>query len=305
MEGRAGNRGRLIARSTVPMTDTPYEDGYWTSADGLKLHYRDYPGSSGRPPLICLPGLTRNARDFEELATTFAGDWRVICVENRGRGESEYASDSSTYNPGQYVQDLLALLEDQAIERFVSVGTSLGGLMTFVLAATSPGRLAGAVINDIGPVIEASGLERITDYVGQGRNFPTWMHAARALEETMPDAYPRFEMADWVALAKRLMVVSSNNRIVFDYDMRIAEPFSEAENAAPADMWPMLEALKDVPLLLVRGAVSDILSADTYEQMLARLPLAEGVVVDDVGHAPLLTEAEAIAGMRRMLDKVG
>ena len=288
------------------MTETSsFTDGYWTSEDGLKLHYRDYAGGEGKPPLVCLPGLTRNARDFEELASAFAGDWRVICIENRGRGDSEYSPDSSTYNPAQYVQDLMVLLDEQGIDRFVSVGTSLGGLMTFLLAATSPGRLAGAVINDIGPVIEASGLERIKDYVGQGRNFPTWMHAARALEETMPDAYPRFEMADWLALAKRLMTLSSNNRIVFDYDMRIAEPLSaEAANAAPPDMWPMLDALKQVPVLLVRGAVSDILSPETHAAMLDRLPLAEGVVVDDVGHAPLLTEPEVVEGLRQMLAKV-
>ena len=288
------------------MTETSsFTDGYWTSEDGLKLHYRDYAGGEGKPPLVCLPGLTRNARDFEELASAFAGDWRVICIENRGRGDSEYSPDPSTYNPAQYVQDLMALLDEQGIDRFVSVGTSLGGLMTFLLAATSPGRLAGAVINDIGPVIEASGLERIKDYVGQGRNFPTWMHAARALEETMPDAYPRFEMADWLALAKRLMTLSSNNRIVFDYDMRIAEPLSaEAANAAPTDMWPMLDALKEVPVLLVRGAVSDILSPETHAAMLDRLPLAEGVVVDDVGHAPLLTEPEVVEGLRQMLAKV-
>ena len=288
------------------MTETSsFTDGYWTSEDGLKLHYRDYAGGEGKPPLVCLPGLTRNARDFEELASAFAGDWRVICIENRGRGDSEYSPDPSTYNPAQYVQDLMALLDEQGIDRFVSVGTSLGGLMTFLLAAISPGRLAGAVINDIGPVIEASGLERIKDYVGQGRNFPTWMHAARALEETMPDAYPRFEMADWLALAKRLMTLSSNNRIVFDYDMRIAEPLSaEAANAAPTDMWPMLDALKEVPVLLVRGAVSDILSPETHAAMLDRLPLAEGVVVDDVGHAPLLTEPEVVEGLRQMLAKV-
>ena len=288
------------------MTETSsFTDGYWTSEDGLKLHYRDYAGGEGKPPLVCLPGLTRNARDFEELASAFAGDWRVICIENRGRGDSEYSPDPSTYNPAQYVQDLMVLLDEQGIDRFVSVGTSLGGLMTFLLAATSPGRLAGAVINDIGPVIEASGLERIKDYVGQGRNFPTWMHAARALEETMPDAYPRFEMADWLALAKRLMTLSSNNRIVFDYDMRIAEPLSaEAANAAPPDMWPMLDALKQVPVLLVRGAVSDILSPETHAAMLDRLPLAEGVVVDDVGHAPLLTEPEVVEGLRQMLAKV-
>ena len=161
-----------------------YSDGYWTSNDGLTLHYRDYAGSKSRPPIICIPGLTRNARDFEHVAKRLAGDWRVICVELRGRGESAYAKDPATYNPVQYVQDVTALLDELAIDRFVSIGTSMGGLMTIIMGYTMPGRIAGCLLNDIGPEVETTGLDRIMDYLGQGRTFPTWMHAARAVEET-------------------------------------------------------------------------------------------------------------------------
>ena len=138
--------------------DTSYADRYWTSPDGLKLHFRDYPGSNERPPLLCMHGLTRNSRDFADLADRVAGTWRVIVPEMRGRGMSEYASDSATYNPLQYVQDVSALLEQEGIERFVAVGTSLGGLMTMLLAAIDPSRIAGAVLNDIAPEISPGGI---------------------------------------------------------------------------------------------------------------------------------------------------
>ena len=147
---------------------TAYADRFWTSRDGLKLHYREYVGREDRPPVICLPGLTRNARDFETLAERLAGEWRVLCPENRGRGDSAYAKDSATYNPLQYVQDLGALFEEAGIERFVAIGTSLGGLLTMIMAMTTPEKLAGAVLNDIGPEINPEGLERIRGYVGQG-----------------------------------------------------------------------------------------------------------------------------------------
>src|SRR5690606_6198423 len=155
------------------------------------------------------------------LARRFAGAWRVVCPEMRGRGDSAYAKDSATYNPHQYVDDVNHLLDEAGIARYVAIGTSLGGLMTMILAMNAPERIARAVINGVGAVLEPEGLARIGGYVGQGRSFPTWMHAARAIEETQGAAYPRFGIDDWLAMAKRLMVLSSNGRIVFDYDMKI------------------------------------------------------------------------------------
>ena len=284
---------------------THFTDSYWTSRDALRLHYRDYAGRDDRPPVICLPGLTRNARDFENLAARLAGDWRVICVELRGRGDSAYAKDSASYNPMQYVDDVIALLEDQQIDRFISIGTSLGGLLTMLVASLHPGRLAGAVINDAGAVMEQAGVERIRDYVGQGRSFPTWMHAARAVEETQGAAFPDNEIADWLAFAKRTMVLGSNGRIVFDYDMKIAEPFATMDFTPPADPWPAIAGLKQVPVLFLRGALSDILSAQTLAGMLERLPMAEAVTVERVGHAPSLDEPVADAAIARFLAKLG
>ena len=282
-----------------------WTDATWTSPDGLKLHYRDYPGNGDRPPVLCLPGLTRNARDFEGLAGRVAGTWRVLCPDMRGRGDSQYAKDSATYNPLQYVQDVAALVSQAGLERFVIIGTSLGGLMTMAMAMTMRDRMAAVVLNDIGPVIDEDGLERIRGYVGQGRSFPTWMHAARALEEAHSGAYPDFAIADWLVMAKRIMTLSSNGRIVFDYDMKIAEPFAEAENVTGIDLWPGLEALDGRPALFLRGGLSDILSPETLAEMGRRVAGAECVTVPRVGHAPTLDEPECIAAIDRLLARVG
>ncbi len=281
-----------------------FADCFWSSRDGLKLHYRDYPGRADRPPLLCLPGLTRNARDFEDLAASLSGEWRVLCPEMRGRGDSAYAKDSASYNPLQYADDLDLLFEAAGIARFVAIGTSLGGLLTMLLAMKNPERIAGAVLNDIGPEIEEAGLARIRGYVGQGRSFATWMHAARAMEETQALAFPDFETADWLAMAKRVMALSGNGRIVFDYDMKIAEPFAGPAATAGPDLWPGIAALRGRPLLFLRGALSDILGAGTLERMVAAAPDAEAVTIPRVGHAPTLDEPDARAAIARLLARL-
>ena len=285
-------------------TDIGWDDGRWHSADGLSLHYRDHAGPADRPAILCLPGLTRNARDFEPLAECFAGQWRVIAVDFRGRGDSDYARDTSTYVPATYVADMLALLDQLGLERVVTVGTSLGGIVSVLLANARPQAIAGMVINDIGPVIEAKGLERIRDYVGQGRSFPTWMHAARALAESQGPTFPQASITDWLAMAKRCMVVGSNGRIHFDYDMKIAEPFATADGASNADLWPAFRALAGRPVTLLRGGLSDVLTGETFARMGGELAGADSVTVPNVGHAPVLTEPAAAAAIDRLLARV-
>lgn len=281
-----------------------YSDGYWTVPDGLKLHYRDYAGPSDRPPILCLPGLTRNARDFEPVAQALAGQWRLICVELRGRGESDYAKDPSTYTPIQYLADIEALLAEAGITRFVAMGTSLGGLLTMLLAATGPERIAGAVLNDIGPAIEPAGLDRIREYVGQGRSYPTWMHAARSLKEQSGKLFPDYAISDWLTMAKRLMAVGGNGRIVFDYDMKIAEPFNTPEPAQPVDLWPAWRALAGRPTLVVRGGLSDILSAATLKRMVKENPGTEALTLKRVGHTPTLGEPTVQAAIGQLLARI-
>lgn len=281
-----------------------YEDRYWWSADGLRLHFRDYPGREDRPPLLCIPGLTRNARDFEALADRLAGEWRVVCVELRGRGESAYAKDPMSYVPLVYLQDLLKLVDELAVNRFVGIGTSLGGLMLMLVAATRRGCLAGALINDIGPDIAEPGLERIRRNVGSGTQHPTWVHAARAVAEVQGMIYPKYRLKDWLRLAKRLYRLNSQGRIVLDYDQRIAEPFRAPGGEAGVDLWPAFEALGDVPLTLLRGALSDLLTPETALAMQDRLPQLDLVTVPGVGHAPTLEEPDSVAALDRLLDRV-
>lgn len=286
-------------------TDRRWADRYWESADGLRLHYRDYAGDGNKAPVLCMHGLTRNARDFAELAERISPSRRVIVPEMRGRGMSDYAKDSATYNPAQYAADVELLLAEQGIERFVAIGTSLGGLMTMLMAAGRPGRITGAVLNDVGPVVEPGGIEAIKGYVGQGRSFQTWMQAARALKEAHGDAHPAFAIEDWLAMAKRVMVLGQGGRISYDYDMAIAEPFNAAPgNAAPPDLWLAFEALAGVPVVLVRGAASNILSAKTAARMQARNRLLVQVCVAETGHAPLLTEPEVLAEIDALLDRI-
>ena len=282
-----------------------YEDRYWTSSDGLNLHYRNYPGPDGgtKLPVLCMHGLTRNARDFGALAEELSATRRVIVTEMRGRGMSDYAPDSDTYSPVTYVGDVEKLLAEEGIARFAVVGTSMGGLMTMLMAAREPGRMSAVVMNDIGPEVDAAGLARISGYVGQGRSYPTWVHAARGLAEAHEAAFPDYDLDQWLEMAKRTMVVSQSGRIVFDYDMAIAEPFAKPGNAAPPNLWLAFEALRDVPMLLVRGGLSDLLSAETVRQMGLRNPAMRTVIVPRVGHAPTLDEPEVRAAIAALFDR--
>jgi|SRR5687768_10001106 len=282
-----------------------WSDGYWTSSDGLRLHYRDYAGSAARPPLLCIPGLTRNARDFEGVAERLKGEWRLICVELRGRGQSDYARDPMTYAPPTYWQDLEALIAELGLERFVPFGTSLGGLITMLLALADKKRLAGALLNDIGPVLETQGLDHIRSYVGRSHSWPTWLHAARFLCDAQRDRYPDWKMDHWLVYAKRLCKLTPEGRIVFDYDMRIAEPFRQPGGDTGFDLWSAFAALKDVPSLVVHGGISDLLSRETVERMVAENPAMEAATVPNVGHAPTLEEPEAAAAIDRLLARIG
>ena len=289
-----------------------YQDRWVEAADGVRLHLRDYPGGArtdrGRPPLLCLPGLTRNARDYAALAARLAPDWRVLAMDFRGRGESGRAEDWASYAPVTYLADVEAVLAALGIERFVGVGTSLGGLVLMMLAAAGQDRLAGLVLNDVGPTIEPAGLQRIRGYVGRASSHPTWLHAARAVADTNADVYPDWSLADWLGMAKRLYRLTDKGKVVLDYDLRIAEPFRQVEGleneGTPGDLWPALDTLADVPALVVRGERSDVLSPATAARMQHALPALELVTVPRVGHAPTLDEPEAVAGVERLLARV-
>jgi pimeloyl-ACP methyl ester carboxylesterase len=281
-----------------------WSEGYWSSSDGLRLHFRDYAGDPSHPPIVCIPGLTRNARDFEGVAERLAGRRRLLCVDLRGRGGSEHSKDPMSYVPARYADDIEALLAAQALERVVLFGTSLGGIVTMLLAQRGAHRIAGALINDIGPVLEARGLDKIRGYVGRSQSWPTWLHAARAIAEAQRDRYPDWKIEDWIAYAKRLCRLTQNGRVVFDYDMRIAEPFKVPGGEAGFDMWEAWRALAGVPTLLLRGELSDLLSAETERRMKEEVPALETVLVPRVGHAPTLDEPAAAEAIERFLARL-
>ena len=284
----------------VGVAATRYEDGYFTVKDGLKLHYRDYPGSADRPPLLCLPGLTRNSRDFEDLAERYSPRFRVIALEFRGRGESQYDPVPARYLPQTYAQDVIELLDQLKIPQAVFVGTSLGGLVTMAIAVMQPERIAAAIINDVGPAINNVGVDRIKTYVGSGQRFKNWDEAGETIARNT-QAFDFYTHDDWVRMAKR-NCREENGEIVFDYDPAIAEPFNTAPSTPQVDLWPFFKGLAEKPLLVVRGARSDLLSAETLDKMHEAAPNMRSAVIAGVGHAPDLSEPEAVAAIDAFLS---
>jgi pimeloyl-ACP methyl ester carboxylesterase len=281
-----------------------WTDRYWYSAEGIRLHYRDHDGPRDRPPILCIPGLTRNARDFEPVADRYAGDWRVLSVDLRGRGESDPDPNPRHYAPPFYVADLLKLLDQEGIADAVFIGTSLGGLCTMLLAANDSDRIAGTLLNDIGPEIDQIGLERIGGYVGKEAGFASWEDASHMLATRNADIYPNWSGDDWDRFARRLCHQTADG-IQFQYDMRIAENFGAAANKPEANRWPLYGALAGRPVTILRGELSDLLSQEVAGQMAKALGEdAELVVVPDVGHAPTLEEPEAQDAIDRLLERV-
>jgi pimeloyl-ACP methyl ester carboxylesterase len=281
-----------------------WTDRFWYSAEGLRLHYRDYEGPLDRPPILCIPGLTRNAKDFEPVAERYAGDWRVIIVELRGRGLSDHDPDPRRYTPHYYVADILKLLDQLGIADAVFFGTSLGAICTMLLASTDADRIAGAMLNDIGPEIDQAGIDRIGGYVGREITFENWDEAIAVLTERNREVFPKWGPDEWDRYTRRIMQEVPDG-IRLQYDMRIAENFRAATEGPQGANWHLYEALAGRPVLILRGGRSDLLSAEVADRMVERLDGdAELVTVPDVGHTPSLEESEAQAAMDRLLQRV-
>lgn len=280
-----------------------YEDRYFTVRDGLRLHYRDYPGEANRPPILCLHGLTRNARDWAAFGERYSPVHRVLALEFRGRAGSDYDPVPKRYNPVTYAADVIEMLDQLDIEQAIFVGTSLGGLVTMVIAATAPARIRAAILNDVGPDVDASGVGRILTYVGKDVRFRSWEEAADAIAANYGASFERYSQEDWVNMAKR-NCREEGGEIRFDYDMAIAEPFKTAGPVPQVDLWPLFTALGQKPLLVVRGERSDLLTAATAAKMQAVAPGMKLTVIPGVGHAPELSEPEAVMAIDRFLDSL-
>ena len=285
------------------MAPARFEDRFIVVRDGLNLHYRDYPGSSDGPPLLCLHGLTRNSRDFAELAERYSPRFRVLALDFRGRGDSDYDPVPMRYNPLTYAGDVIELLDQLAIGQAIFVGTSLGGLVTMTMGAIAPQQIAATILNDVGPDIDPTGIDRILSYVGKDMRFQSWDDAANAIAANYGAAFDCYTHEDFVKMARR-NCREIDGQIGFDYDMAIAEPFRVKGPTANVDLWPFFTTLAQKPLLVIRGAKSDLLTEATTTQMREVAPTVRIALVEGVGHAPELNEPEAIAAIDDFLESL-
>lgn len=263
------------------------------SPDNVRLHWLSMGDRNDRPTLLCLPGLTRNSRDFLPLAERLAPHFHMVLPSFRGRGESGQARDPLTYEPLTYVRDMALIVEAERLDSFIVIGTSLGALVGLLMGLSHGERIRGILLNDAGPQLEMAGLERILGQLGRGGNWKSWLQAARDLSERQGMIYPGWELEDWIAHAKRLCRLTPEGRIVWDYDPQIAVPLGLAPATGPSDLWAALRKFADRPLLSVRGELSDLFLAETQRKMLALSQLWDGVAISNVGHAPTLWEPEA------------
>lgn len=282
------------------MTDAP--DRYAVSSDGLRLHYRDLGrGEAGALPVVCLPGLTRTAVDFEVLAAHLSGGGasgpqrRVLCLDYRGRGGSDHDPDASHYSVPVEAGDVLAVLADAGVTEAIFVGTSRGGLITMVLSTVRPEMIRGAVLNDIGPVLEPAGLARIRSYVGRLPPPKDWDDAVRAIKGYAASQFPGLSDDDWMYFA-RTTYAEKDGVLSGRYDPALTEALRALDPAKPLPaLWPQFDGLSGAPVLILRGEATDLLSKQTAAEMVRRHPDCALFTVPGQGHAPLLRDAATLA----------
>jgi len=285
-----------------------FADFWYRSPDGLRLYARDYPcrdETLDEPEVVlCMPGLTRNSADFDRLARYLSASRRVIAVDKRGRGRSDYDSRIENYNPGVYAQDMFTLLDELGVERVILAGTSVGGLMAFLMAGMQPRRIRGMVLNDIGPEVDPRGIERLKAYVGKSPPVTNWDEAVAQARDINGLAFPDFSDAEWLDFTRGIYREESGVPVLA-YDPAIAQPIAENESAAvPPDLWSLFEAVVPVPMLLIRGAHSDILAPDCVARMRELKPDLQVVEILNRGHAPTLNEADARAAIDGFLARL-
>jgi pimeloyl-ACP methyl ester carboxylesterase len=284
----------------------PFAERYATAPDGLKLYGRDYgPRESAAAPVVCLPGLTRNSADFDLLARALASDAdnprRVLALDLRGRGKSDRDPNWRNYDVAVELADTLSFLAAMGIGHAIFVGTSRGGLITMALSAARPAMIRGAVLNDIGPVLEPQGLVRIRSYVGKLPVPANLVEAVAMLKQVSADHFTHAEQRDWQQLAEATWR-DEGGRLVLNYDPALMHGLSAINLEAPLPtMWPLFEGLAPFPCLVIRGANSDLLSAATVAEMKARHPRLQSFDVPGQGHAPFLNDRASIARIQRFV----
>ncbi|MEM7320512.1 MAG: alpha/beta hydrolase [Pseudomonadota bacterium] len=271
---------------------------FFKTSDGLQLYYEDIGQGT---PVLCLAGLTRCTTDFSFVAPHLA-DYRMIAMDYRGRGRSDYDESYINYAIPREAQDAIELLDHLGIDKTAILGTSRGGLIAMTLAATAPDRLWAVILNDIGPEIAAPGLERIWDYVGIEPTAKTLEEAAHALQHLSQAQFPDVPFERWLRHTKHLFR-QSDDGLRLRYDARLRDAMIEQGKSGLApDLWPIFDALKSIPTGVIRGANSDLLSAETYARMITRRPEIIAAEVPDRGHVPFLDEPEAVRVIHQVLD---
>jgi pimeloyl-ACP methyl ester carboxylesterase len=271
-----------------------FRESTFRTSDGLSLYYRTYDaeGDGQGLPVICLAGLSRNSRDFHDIATMIASQpekpRRVIAMDYRGRGKSDWDPKPENYNVLTEARDVVALMDHLGMAGAIFIGTSRGGLILHIMAAFAPDRIAGIVLNDIGPEIELAGMRQIRDYLSAWPEPRNWAQAARALKATHGHGFPAFEAGDWDSMA-RAIFAEKQGRIVPDYDPALVEPLKTMDLEAPLpDLWPQFDTLSAIPLLAIRGEHSIVLSERTLNEMVLRHPLLIKAMAPGQAHAPVL-----------------
>jgi len=280
-----------------------YTESYWTSHDGLRLYSRVYEGPAGAASVLCLHGLTRNSRDFEDLAPHLQRRARVIVPDVRGRGRSARDPNPQNYQPAIYLQDIIGLLDAVGARRVTVIGTSMGGMLAMMMAAGYRDRVAAIVLNDMGPEVDPVGLERIKGYAGRLPPPRSWDDAIAQTKSMFGAAWPNLSAERWASLARRGYREDENGAVTVDADPMIGEMLRAAP-AATATLWPFWTALRGIPMLAIRGAQSDILSAATFAKMKAENPELVQLEVAQRGHVPLLDEPECVETIDAFLARI-
>ncbi len=272
----------------------------YTSHDGLKLFYREYGHEKAGIPILCLPGITRNSRDFEDIAEHLADRHRVLAVDFRGRGFSEHDQNWRNYHPRTYADDVVQLLDTLNINRLLLLGTSLGGLVSMILAAELDGRIAGLILNDIGPEIGEAGLTRIKAYIGRIPPVDNWAQAAAQAQEIYELAWPGLSDEMWLRIAKRGYREDEQGVPRLDIDPAIGDAARTVATGL-LDPWKLFVGLTKIPLLVIQGALSDILTDDIVRRMRDRKPDLHHLKLDDRGHPALLDEPDCLRAIDRFV----
>jgi pimeloyl-ACP methyl ester carboxylesterase len=276
----------------------------WTSSDGLRLYTRVYESeAAGAATVLCLHGLTRNSRDFEDLAPHLRQRYRVVVPDLRGRGLSARDTNPHNYQPAIYVQDILALMDNIGAPQMAVIGTSLGGLLAMMLGAGYRARIAGIVLNDIGPETDPVGIERIKGYAGRLPPPKDWSDAIAQTRTMFGDAWPNLSEQRWSTIVRRGFREDASGAIRVDADPMIGEMLRAAP-VATANLWPFWSVLRGIPMLAIRGERSDILSAATFARMKAENPDLAQLEVAMRGHVPLLDEPECLAAIDAFLARI-